>query len=534
VDAVTAREKGIEERGEWQRMPWATSDSDGRFRLRGVPTGPGFLVGDSPATYCGWSEPFDLAAGEVLERTLVLPTGNWFFERVRGKVLDPGGEPLEGIKVEAEWGRGVTVSTDGRGAFEFETHDDEPIDFVASDPQGRFGPALLEGFMASTREPVVLQLVEPSFVTVEVRDPSGHGIPGARVSGEWLRVNRWGGEETGAPLPEGTTDDEGRARLVCPAQRFRLHVRAAGFWERSFDPFEPRGGRDEPLLLVLEPAPCIRGRVVHRGQPIAGALVSSTFSIELRCRSQAVTTPEQAFDLRGSVTRKARSMRTDGDGRFVVNVGSRFVSSYSFTLDVRAEGYPETLLGPLFPPHPAELEIELEEAGAIEGEVRLPPGESPLGRVVGACRGYTLVWTAPVDSEGRYRIEGLAPGEYQVRPCLAPSARERFLDAYGSQRPDPIVWDCRVDPGGTTRFDLDLRAEGSVILQGHLSFPVDRDFTRWAVLHVLDGGAQPLQVGQTQLRPDGDFELRRSSPGKHRVEVWLDRFTRSEPISTSS
>jgi hypothetical protein len=65
-----------------------------------------------------------------------------------------------------------------------------------------------------------------------------------------------------------------------------------------------------------------------------------------------------------------------------------------------------------------------------------------------------------------------------------------------------------------------------VILQGHLSFPVDRDFTRWAVLQVLDGGAQPLQVGQTQLRPDGDFELRRSSPGKHRVEVWLDRFTR--------
>jgi hypothetical protein len=203
---------------------------------------------------------------------------------------------------------------------------------------------------------------------------------------------------------------------------------------------------------------------------------------------------------------------TDEAGLFVVNV--RHDGWY--TVVVEAEGFPPQAFGPFELRGAASLghDLALVPGGWIEGHVVLPPGTSAPDLLVGASSGSGLVLTSPIDTDGRYRIGDLAPGSYQVRACRPPAARVHWLTQPGEAGTADFVADCTVLEGGTTAFDLDLSAQGSVVLQGSFRIP------GWDMeLVSLTRAGETRACASSSLEANAGFRLSVSRPGPFWIEV---------------
>lgn len=191
----------------------------------------------------------------------------------------------------------------------------------------------------------------------------------------------------------------------------------------------------------------VRGRVVSAasGEPVAGATVAG-----------GAGDPRTLLVLTGT--------HSDAEGRFelalVPGDGGIFVE---------ARGFAVALL-PLRGVTPEEeLVVSLEALAAIQGTVRLRGGGAPVAGVAVRAipRGrdglLTLPAAAPTDERGRYRIEGVIPGEVSVYALgrghasvgLAQASQDGF---------NPLVR--RVEPGAVLEVDLEVepaaRAEGRI------------------------------------------------------------------------
>jgi hypothetical protein len=130
------------------------------------------------------------------------------------------------------------------------------------------------------------------------------------------------------------------------------------------------------------------------------------------------------------------------------------------------------------------------------------------------------VRASAIGADGTYRIEGLAPGAYQVRACVPPVAMLQELAA-GSPVDEPVVWDCRVTAGETTRFDLDLTGEGSVVLAGQLSLDGNEE-SGWRASLVSAAAATGFDPwrsprAEAEVDAEGRFQLVLSRAGPY----WL-------------
>jgi hypothetical protein len=146
---------------------------------------------------------------------------------------------------------------------------------------------------------------------------------------------------------------------------------------------------------------------------------------------------------------------------------------------------------------------------------------SAAGIAVGAARGDGIIRCAFADGQGRFRFEGLSPGGWQIRWCPK-SAGARAVTKVGMPhgfppiflRPGEPTWDCYVEAGAATAFDLDLRGEGSCVLEGRTSLLRKG----YAELRVPGPGTgAPLAVGPVQ--DDGSFRLALSSPGTYALDL---------------
>ncbi len=144
--------------------------------------------------------------------------------------------------------------------------------------------------------------------------------------------------------------------------------------------------------------------------------------------------------------------KTDDQGRFEVSADL----DGEFVLRAGQVGWSDGEVGPLSAAIlERELDIELSIGGALEGTVRVPAGQSLAGRVVVIHRGDGRPRSVRTASDGSYRFEGLMPGPWQVL------GRDEEIDphttrysSYGGD--ESLVWNCRVEVGRTTRFDLEL------------------------------------------------------------------------------
>ena len=410
---------------------------DGRFDLIGLEPGRQYVwAWKEGHRYC-MSEVLELTVGESPEEARIVLSELLPEDRISGRVVGPDGAGIPAWIARTTRATDVSrldsLSCDPDGRFEFVVHSSDALyDLDARDPRGQFTRVQLKGIRPGDLD-VVIRLQTPEPLQVRVVDQNGAPIQGAEfmygIAGMYGSVEAKAGAAGEYTLPK-------------PIGEFRLEVDAPGFRELTRGPFEASNLPDR-IDMVLVRALALRGRVSAQGAPVPNALVevfeydadgSMTFD-DLRCPiscfagGQARTDAEGLFELYADV-----------EGPFVIR------ASHSDWVDCE--------LGPM---HSAtdDLELELSRGGTIEGILHLPGDEPTLNRIVAVHRGDGRPRCARAAADGSFRFEGLMPGDWRVF-----GVEQEFSPHGGSYSSysgsDPIEWDCRVELGGVTRFELTL------------------------------------------------------------------------------
>ncbi len=406
-------------RQTWE--PKSTSGPDGRFELRAVSTSVQHGLLARPDDHAALlANGIAVEAGEHLDRSFTLTAG----ATVRGRVLGPDGEPVEGAKVAAALpgilGRAIgsvregTSDADGRyelphvvpGKLEVRAEKDGFTTASARPEQ-----ALAEG---EVREGLDLALERGRVLAGVVRYPDGAPAEGAKVEAgpDLARLGQMGGMSLAtAGRGSAEADAEGRFEIGGLSQlAYKVVARAsaaegprAGDWKAVAEN-QDGGQRIELVLAGVQP---LVGRVVDvEGKPVTAFTVSAR---------------QDAGGSAGFFAGMDRRVQrfTDDEGRFSM----KDLEAGKWQVAFEAKGFATTTLGDVVQPPPAEageLVVTLERAAAIEGLVldtggRPAPGarvtvEQDLAARM-ASQGETP--TAFADHEGRFHLE-LDPGEHAI------------------------------------------------------------------------------------------------------------------------
>lgn len=526
ADEQQARRHGVALRDK--SMTWAVTDAQGRYRLRGAPAGKLFVIAHAEDHGYSWSEPFLLRAGEDTTRDLVLAGDGIARAQWAIRVLDPHGAPVQGARIGIHQVRADPPSqwigldpgvTDERGLLWCTVQVGDTLRLTAFDPDERWQPSPEQRLLAQEDAAFDLVLREPAYRTVVVADELGQRIPWSNVR---LSSDRWPIGPAAGVRPTGA---DGSLRIPLADEPFSIRAFAPGFADAAFGPFDPASlTSEEPLVLRLAPGRSVGGRVLASGEPLAGAAVRLSWKSTPDARWLSSDKDSGGMPFLLTAQPHGGQATTDAAGSFVISVQQ----DGWYTANVEASGFPAQSFGPFEVRAAGSVgnDLSLARGGAIEGRLVLAPGESAAGRLVGASSGSGLVFHAPVDEHGRYRIEDLAPGPYQVRGRRAPAARRQALRALEATSNGELVSDCVVREGATTRFDLDLSAEGSVVLEG--SFQGPPGAACWVQLERADDGRS---YARADLDASGRFRLAVSRADRYWIEVMTEDGLFRQPLA---
>lgn len=478
--------KTLNDQGAYRSGGFARSGPDGRFRLGGFLAGFAYDLridreGFAPARQ-------ELPAREpgqpAPELRIVLRAGRVAF----GAVIDGSRRPVAGARATLQPAAPADFAARRRAAR-------DPEKFEGStDAAGRFE---VKGLPAGTFDLTVRGRGFAPLTVPGLEVPAGSGrtdlgtvllAPGASLRG--LVTDGKGGPIEGAEvraqapergeLPALLSSGKGPADAVTSADgSFVLEDRTPGesldlsVLHPSYGPGKAPGvavPSEAPVRIVLQPTSRVSGRATDPdGKPVAGAFV---FLSELA----AVSLGGQSGLLSSG---RFHDGITDDDGSFSLEG----VAAGPVRLNTRAPGRQEAKLEGLeVKPGQdlAGLQLVLAPGATVEGRVLSPEGEPVTGAevvVVEASPGDGPAFSslrARTDGDGRYRIDGVAPGPRVVE------AR-----AEGYQR---AVRDVEVSP--ETRA-VDFRLERGLELSGR----------------VVDAAGTPIPSVQLSLIAGDDFFL---------------------------
>ena len=456
----------------------ARSDGEGRFVLNANTT-PGRLRiehDDYVSLTLRELPPLQAGADHDLGDLVIEPGA-----RVVGIVLDSEtGEPIADAKVEVRklteegaslpplpFRRGKTSTTDREGRF-----------VVSPVEPGRHRVSVsAPGYLPFRGEPVELEAGETHEVEVEV-------IEGVSLSGTVVDAD---GEPVVARVrvvPEGRmalpfsgegerveTDEEGRFTVtgLDPEKLYRVRAKQEGSPTATLGDVEP--GSDD-LLLELTAYGSVIARVYdENGRPIP------EFSAQLRkAEGPSLPRPFGPF---------AKRRFEEGVATF------DSIPPAEYQVTVESEGWSEVRSDrfAVVPGEEYELEITLRIGSRIEGiveDMNARPIEGARVRIYVPAEKPRRIARVRTDENGRYEIEDLAPGTYELRVThreYAPLSQTIEVSAADSVLP-PVA------------LDAGSRVVGSVVDEA--GNPVSRGFVR---LSPVDGG-RPLRG----LIRDGAFE----------------------------
>ncbi len=485
---------------------------DGSFHVEGVPAGSARVW--AGAEGMAWSSlaPVEVVAGETLRGVRLIVAELRDDDRITGFVLDPEGNPVAKARVQywftaATYGRGGAEETDGEGCFEILLRQRVAHDLTVSDPQNRWSEIYAPGVEPGARE-LELSFESARWIEVGVSDEGGKPLESFELEplgcvssdGRWFDMQ---------PYMEPVR--EGRSRVHVPNARFEIQASAYGYESEKQGPFEPASA-PASLSFELAQLPGIRGRVVGDEQrAVAGAKVGLRRTLE-----DTITMIRDGFRVLVDPYRDIETT-SDDEGRFTLYPDA----AAEFVVHAEAEGYALTVVGPrrFDPQEGVELEIQLVHGGAIEGEALVPPGLDPTGFVIAYHRGDGKISTFRLGSDGRYRLEKLTPGPWELRPLgreLEPQ-RSTTSSTYheGGGAPPMEDWSCEVFDGETTRHDVDLSGFAPCEVAGLLALE-GRSLAGWTA--ALERRARILNVevvASAPLAAGGAFRLAAPRAGEY-------------------
>lgn len=463
----------------------AVTGADGRFELGGLREGEraGLFVekeGYAAQTVSGLVAPAETPVRVVLSLA----------SRLTGRVVDESGAPVEAAQVVLRREDGASRplakagQTDDEGRFTLEG--------VAS---GRFAlDASAQGYLPAQVEEVEVPLgkdlevvlrqgaaLEGTVTTVE-GDPAAGAVVRVLVPPEAQEAQEAQEEDsvTFAVLPETRADAEGRYRLQgLRHSRYSVLAEHPG-GQRASQDLEIR--EDETRLdLRLGGGFEVAGRTVDAaGRAVAGARIG-------------LSSPD------GS----GRSAASGADGAF------RFagVSEGRHRLQAEKEGYGQ----------PPVQEIQVAGAAVRDVELRLDRGVTVAGQILGlgfqdlarvqvsATRaGIPGEQSGRADSQGRYRIADLEPGEWTLLARLPDGrlARERITV-----------------PAGSGEISFDLEFQSGLSLTGRVVAGAAPVAGAVVYARASDGSGTGGGVSGQQ----GDFRIEGLRPGLYDLTVMLPR-----------
>ncbi|HYO11747.1 MAG TPA: carboxypeptidase regulatory-like domain-containing protein [Thermoanaerobaculia bacterium] len=413
----------------------ATTRDDGGFRLGGLREGEPIDLRAEHPDYA----PAEIAGVEAAPDpavSIVLAPGAW----LSGQVVDEDGEGVAGA-VLAAWvspapgsgARGVDglqVAAAADGHFEIRGLPPGTLRLRASAPGHQ--EAEVSGLELQPLEPlddVRLVLAPSAVLEGTVRNSQGAPVPRARIA---VRPAVDGPENGTRTVADRQVDAEGRFRVDGLAPGAVLVLADHDRYRQMERPFDLHPGVNR-IDLVLETGLAVAGRVLDEaGTPVAGALVRLTEA--------------------GADRASARS-RADGSFRLTG------LSAGRLSIEASREGF-----------SPAHLVVELAEA-PVEGiELRLERGVILEGRILGLEAGDLArvkvsafspdfgVRTGTVGGDGRYRIEGLPPGDWMAIASVPPGSRQAKAPVRVAASASPAVADLDFRQG--------LTLSGRILLDG--------------------------------------------------------------------
>jgi RNA polymerase sigma-70 factor (ECF subfamily) len=493
----------------WPELLSSTrSGPDGSFVVAGVPEGYHRVWASADDWVAAFSAPVEVRAGQESTGVELVLSELAAAHLVLGRVLDPSGMPaphaeLRFVKGHARSSTSSSLHADGEGRFRIVVPPGSTLALTAIDRERAFGPASVEGLRGGVSD---LELRLSALSRAELWVAGSDGAPLERFAWRTLAAS----DES--HLAEGHLEAHagGRVELDVPTVPFLLEVSAPGHTLERLGPWTA-AAVGERIDVRLAPLPGLRGRVLMEGgERVEGARVQLFTRM-----SDERYYEHNGFEVYLEPSALDEDSSDDG-GRFLLT--PRTADTYF--VRVERAGFAPAEVGPLeLVPERAgdELTIELGHGGAIEGRVLAPPGPEAAGSIVGISRGDGHAVTQRTGPDGSFRFELLTPGNWQVRVVTEEIHPSRSMSTSTTARGRPeMAWDCRVEEGRTTRFDIDLGDRGDVRVSGLLRIDGAEPGAWKAVLtsERLFGGAR---LDEADVSLAGEFELSAPRPGRYLV-----------------